>query len=380
MSLVSDEVELEEQELEVGSTLTPEEINELIEAHVGLVKHIVFQVAVHFPRHVEREELARAGALGLVEAAQRFSPDRGIPFQRFAARRVRGAMLDAVRAADWAPRSVRRLSRRFDAMEQQLASELGRAPRTAETAEALGMKPAEVSKLRSQLYRSVVLALEHDVDGENGEELNLLDVLPDRANLEPDEQLEGRELYAYLQDAIGLLPERHRLVIVGYFLEEKTSVELARFLGVTPSTCCALASSPSTTMLRNQPKPAAAPSAARPTQTPSATPATGVTAWTRALNSAPASAPFCNSPSSPRSLQTRMCFAFARSTFLRVGALHFVPLKRSSLALAVLLLWPGLTGPHPPTHRCLRTPPTTRCRSPQGCPSALRPEGSARCR
>lgn len=219
----------------VGNTMTPAEINALIEEHVPLVKHIVFQVAVHFPRHVEREELARAGALGLVEAAQRYSPERGIPFQRFAARRVRGAMIDSVRAADWAPRSVRRLSRRFDAMEQQLASELGRAPQTKETAEALGMKPAEVSKLRSQLYRSVVLALEHDVGGESGEDLNLLDILPDRANLEPDEQLEGRELYAYLQDTISLLPERHRLVIVGYFLEEKTSAELARFLGVTES-------------------------------------------------------------------------------------------------------------------------------------------------
>ncbi|MFB0901674.1 MAG: FliA/WhiG family RNA polymerase sigma factor [Acidimicrobiales bacterium] len=219
----------------VGNTMTPAEINALIEEHVPLVKHIVFQVAVHFPRHVEREELARAGALGLVEAAQRYSPERGIPFQRFAARRVRGAMIDSVRAADWAPRSVRRLSRRFDAMEQQLASELGRAPQTKETAEALGMKPEEVSKLRSQLYRSVVLALEQDVGGESGEDLNLLDILPDRANLEPDEQLEGRELYAYLQDAISLLPERHRLVIVGYFLEEKTSAELARFLGVTES-------------------------------------------------------------------------------------------------------------------------------------------------
>lgn len=234
MGATNEVTEIEDDQ-PVGNSLTPKEINDLIEAHVPLVKHIVFQVAVHFPRHVEREELARAGALGLVEAAQRYSPDRGIPFQRFAARRVRGAMLDAVRAADWAPRSVRRLSRRFDAMEQQLASELGRAPRTNETAEALGMKPAEVSKLRSQLYRSVVLALEHDVDGENGEELNLLDVLPDRGTLEPDEQLEGRELYAYLQDAISLLPERHRLVIVGYFLEERTSVELARFLGVTES-------------------------------------------------------------------------------------------------------------------------------------------------
>jgi RNA polymerase sigma factor for flagellar operon FliA len=235
---------------EVESTLSAEEINDLVEQHVPLVKHIVFQVAVHFPRHVEREELARAGALGLVEAAQRYSPDRGIPFQRFAARRVRGAMLDAVRAADWAPRSVRRLSRRFDAMEQQLASQLGRAPSTTETAEALGMNPNELSKLRSQLYRSVVLALEHEVDGDNGEELNLLDVLPDQSNLEPEEQLEGRELYAYLQDAISLLPERHRLVIVGYFLEERTSVELARFLGVTESRVSQLRSD-ALEMLRN---------------------------------------------------------------------------------------------------------------------------------
>ena len=127
---VSEELEAETTEAVEETTLSPEEINDLIEQHVQLVKHIVFQVAVHFPRHVEREELARAGALGLVEAAQRYSPDRGIPFQRFAARRVRGAMLDAVRAADWAPRSVRRLSRRFDAMEQQLASQLGRTPST----------------------------------------------------------------------------------------------------------------------------------------------------------------------------------------------------------------------------------------------------------
>lgn len=227
--------EVETLEAETTPVLTALEINELIEQHISLVKHIVFQVAVHFPRHVEREELARAGALGLVEAAQRFNPCLGIPFQRFAARRVRGAMLDSVRASDWAPRSVRRLSRKFDSMEQELASRLGRAPSANETAEALGMGRNELSKLRSQLYRSVVLALEHEADGENGEELNLLDVLPDRANLEPDEQLEGRELYAFLQDAIALLPERHRLVVVGYFLEERSSVELARFLGVTES-------------------------------------------------------------------------------------------------------------------------------------------------
>src|SRR5918992_4629881 len=114
------------------------ELSELIEQHLPLVKHVVFQVAVHFPRHVDREELARAGALGLVEAARRYDGSRGVPFQRFAAQRIRGAILDAVRAADWAPRSVRTLARTLESTAQQLASELGRAPSSEEMAEAMG--------------------------------------------------------------------------------------------------------------------------------------------------------------------------------------------------------------------------------------------------
>ena len=91
----------------------------LVEQHLPLVNHIVFQVAIHFPRHVDRDDLARAGALGLVEAAQRYDEARGVPFDRFAAQRIRGAIIDAVRAADWAPRSVRTLARRLDSVERQ---------------------------------------------------------------------------------------------------------------------------------------------------------------------------------------------------------------------------------------------------------------------
>jgi len=82
--------------------LSQEEITRLIEEHLPLVNHVVFQVAVHFPRHVDRDELARAGALGLVEAARRYDEARGVPFNRFAAQRIRGAIIDGVRAADWA--------------------------------------------------------------------------------------------------------------------------------------------------------------------------------------------------------------------------------------------------------------------------------------
>ena len=149
----------------MGET-TQQDLSAMIEEHLPLVKHIVFQVAVNFPRHVEREELARAGALGLVEAARRYDEARGVPFERFAAQRIRGAILDAVRAADWAPRSVRMLARKLENVEQKLATGLGRVPTPDEIAEALDMTRAELSRLQDRMFRSVVLALEHEVGGE----------------------------------------------------------------------------------------------------------------------------------------------------------------------------------------------------------------------
>ena len=91
---------------------TEAELNARVEANLQLVKHVVFQVAVHFPRHVDREELVRAGALGLVEAARRYDESRGVPFERFPAQRIRGATSDSVRAADCAPRSAPLLAHR----------------------------------------------------------------------------------------------------------------------------------------------------------------------------------------------------------------------------------------------------------------------------
>lgn len=162
------------------------------------------------------------------------TPSGGVPFDRFAAQRIRGAILDAVRAADWAPRSVRNLARRLESIEQRLASSLGRMPSSEETAEALGVSQDELRRLQDKMFRSVVLALEYDInDGE--EDLTLVEVLTDESTLEPSEELGNRELHAYLRDAVHLLPERHRLVVVGYFLEGRKSQELATFLGVTES-------------------------------------------------------------------------------------------------------------------------------------------------
>ncbi|HVX19192.1 MAG TPA: FliA/WhiG family RNA polymerase sigma factor [Acidimicrobiales bacterium] len=206
----------------------------LVEEHLSLVRHIVFQVAVRFPRHVDREELVTAGAMGLVEAARRYDADRGVPFDKFAARRIRGAILDAVRAADWAPRSVRSLARRLEEAEQELASSLGRVPSRSETADRLGVPESEISRLQDRMARSVVLALDHEV-ADADEDLTLLDVLTDERTVEPAEELETRELHAYLRSAIELLPPRHRTVVGGYFLEGRTSMDLADELDVTES-------------------------------------------------------------------------------------------------------------------------------------------------
>ena len=207
---------------------------EVVEEQIPLVRHIAFQVATRFPRHVDREELVRAGMLGLVEASKRYDESRGVPFSRFAAQRIRGAVLDAARSNDWAPRSVRAAARKIEVAEQELTRILGRVPETHEIAEKLGMTVAALAGLRDQLRRALLLALDHRVtDGE--EELTLGDLLTDRTESQPDERLEQRELHAYLRDAVALLPERHRTVVWGYFFGGQSSLALAEELGVTES-------------------------------------------------------------------------------------------------------------------------------------------------
>jgi RNA polymerase sigma factor for flagellar operon FliA len=205
-----------------------------IDEYLPLVEQIVAQVAINFPRHVDRGELVRAGVLGLVEAAHRYDDSRGVPFDRFAALRIRGAILDAVRAADWAPRSVRALARRVDATEQELANRLSRMPSAEELADATGTSVEDLRGLRDRVFRSVVLTLDYRA-GADDPDMTLGDMLSDRTAPEPDEEMETRELLSYLRDAVGLLPERHRIVVVGYFLEGRSSDELARLLGVTES-------------------------------------------------------------------------------------------------------------------------------------------------
>lgn len=211
------------------------QVAQLIEETLPLVTSVVHQVTARFPRHVDKDELTRAGVLGLVQAAQRYDSGQGVAFHHFAARRIRGAILDAVRSADWAPRSVRRAGRSIEAANDRLANDLGRMPTSAELAAELGLAPGDLAELQHQLARSAVLGLESAVaDVEGDDEVPLKGVLADPGP-GPDDELVDRELHGYLRDAVAVLPERHRIVIQGYFFEGRTSEELAAEIGVTVS-------------------------------------------------------------------------------------------------------------------------------------------------
>jgi RNA polymerase sigma factor for flagellar operon FliA len=207
----------------------------LVEAHLPLVRHVLAGVAAHFPRHADREELAQAASLGLVEAAARFDVERGVPFDRWAALRIRGAILDAVRALDFAPRALRAASREVEAARNELTAVLGRTPTSEDIARHLGIPVSDVDQVQGQVHRSLVLSLDAPCGDEEGDPLTLASGLIDDVQRQPVEVLEQRERSTYVRDALACLPDRLKDVVVGYFLEGESSADIAARLGVTES-------------------------------------------------------------------------------------------------------------------------------------------------
>jgi RNA polymerase sigma factor for flagellar operon FliA len=204
------------------------EIDELVREHLPLVGHIVRETLARVPAHVDRDELASAGMYALTVAAGKFEPERGIPFHRYVATRIRGAIMDELRGMDWASRSVRRRAREVDDVKARLAVELGRTPSDAETAQALGLAVEELSTHQQDVARAMVTSLQDVREG------GMDDLLPSGAPA-PHELVEHRERVAYLQDAVAVLPERLRAVVEGYFFAERPMAELAEEIGVTES-------------------------------------------------------------------------------------------------------------------------------------------------
>jgi RNA polymerase sigma factor for flagellar operon FliA len=203
--------------------------DELVRAHLGMAQQAVNELSRRLPAHVNRDDLASAAMLGLAQAARSWDPERGASFERHAANRIRGALLDELRESDWASRSVRSRARRLQQAGDELTSRLGRDPTPEELAAELGTDAAAVHRLVTDVHRATVLNYESIVaDGEAD------DLLPS-GDRPPDHVLVDRERRAYLSDAVLALPERLRAVVIGYFYEERPMLEIADELGVTES-------------------------------------------------------------------------------------------------------------------------------------------------
>ena len=202
----------------------------LVQSHLDLVGQILARVAFRFPRHVERDELWNAGALGLVDASRRYDPSLGIPFGRYAAVRIRGAIIDATRTRDWVSRSVRRGLREMDEATSAFAKAEGRSPARAELARLLGMTEGDVAARQAEGASSILLYLDHSENDEPG----LRDQIREEStDAHPDEALDRLEMLGTLREAVTHLPSVQGTVVQRFYLNGELLKEIAADLGVT---------------------------------------------------------------------------------------------------------------------------------------------------
>ena len=210
---------------------------ELVLAYAPLVEYIAERMATRLPRHIEVGDLVSYGMEGLISAIGHFAPDRNIRFETYAFSRIRGAMIDELRAMDWVPRSVRKRSRALDAASGKLRDRFQRAPSECEMAAELGIGLDVLNGWRADSSCTTVGALDEPQTGNdpNGADLSLVDVLEDPGSGDPADIMQASESKKGMVAAISLLPERERLVISLYYFEGLTMREIGKLRGVSES-------------------------------------------------------------------------------------------------------------------------------------------------
>ena len=208
----------------------------LILTYAPLVKYVAGRLGSGLPAHIDEGDLISYGLLGLISAIERYDPERDIKFETYAIMRIKGAIIDELRALDWVPRSVRSRAREIERAIAELESKLGRAPTDEEIATKIGISEDELEESLSDISRSSIAALDElwSVSGE-GDQVSLLDTIEDTEAPSPAEALDVTDVRETLADAISRLPEREKLVITLYYYEELTLREIGEVLGVTES-------------------------------------------------------------------------------------------------------------------------------------------------
>ena len=209
----------------------------LILHYSPLVKFVASRVAAGLPHSIDSQDLAQYGIFGLIDAIDKFEPERGFKFETYAISRIKGAIIDELRTVDWVPRSVRAKAREIERAYSKLENELKRTPTDPEVAAELGIDTEELARTLSQISFVGVVALDEIVTSERGGLTTVGDTVADRLH-DPVTAFEIDEMKHVLADAINRMPDRERLVLTLYYYEGLTLAEIGEVLGVTESRVC----------------------------------------------------------------------------------------------------------------------------------------------
>jgi RNA polymerase sigma factor for flagellar operon FliA len=220
--------------------MSEQQREDLIKAHIGLVRHVVGRVVVRLPEGVDRDDLESAGVIGLIKAADRFDPTRGVKFATYASAVVRGEVMEALRAKDWAPRSLRRRYRQLEETIAQLQRQLRRQPDESEIRRALHLGEEQYQDLLAETSAMAITSLDELMEGEEGlyETGEEGFTEPPGTALDPAEVVEQEAFKELLAEAVDQLPERDRIVIGLYYQDELTLREIGEVLDITESRVC----------------------------------------------------------------------------------------------------------------------------------------------
>lgn len=208
----------------------------IIKQYAPLVKYVAGKVSVGMPHNVDFDDLVGFGVFGLLDAIEKYDPDKHVKFKTYAVTRIRGAIFDELRSIDWVPRSVRQKTREIDDAVQRLESSLGRAATDAEVAKELDMNLKDFNQAMLKISGTSMLSL-NDVwySGDDNDKISIVDSIESPNSLRPDSIAEREEIKRVIVQSISELPEKEKKVLVLYYYEDLTLKEIGQVLEVTES-------------------------------------------------------------------------------------------------------------------------------------------------
>jgi len=207
-----------------------------IKQYAPLVKYVAGKVAVGMPNNVEFDDLVGFGVFGLIDAIDKFDPEKNVKFKTYAVTRIRGAIFDELRLIDWVPRSVRQKTREIESTISSLEGQLGRPATDQEIAGAMGIDEAEYMKVIQKISGTSIISL-NDLwySGDENDKVSIGDGIESPASLNPDVMVVNDEVRRVITEAIKELPEKEQKILVLYYFEDLTLKDIGRVLQVTES-------------------------------------------------------------------------------------------------------------------------------------------------